>query len=157
MKNLNKDSTAEMRYNDIENKLQNSGLRVTEQRRFIYREFLLSSEPLSAGEVHKMLQKRGVKVRLSTIYRNLDKFLKKGLIRRLKYDSEEVHYEILENEHHHHLICVECEDIVPLDCPLSGYEKKLRKETNYKIVEHEIKVYGFCPDCRILINEKGEN
>jgi Fur family ferric uptake transcriptional regulator len=55
---------------------------------------------------------------------------------------------LLQGDHHHHLICLKCGKIIPLECPLKDYEEQISDQTKYNIFEHRLKLYGLCPDCK---------
>ena len=132
----------------IVNKLQENNLRVTKQRKAIYKVLKKKSKPLSAREIYNILKIEHSDLRLSTIYRNLKLFVEKNIVKKLSYGQKENYYELQEGEHHHHLICTECGEVRPLQCPLQGFETQVEQENNYHVLEHEIKVYGLCSACR---------
>ncbi len=130
--------------------LENQGVRVTRQRRLILKELIDSLKPLSAAEIHRRLLKENSGIQLSTIYRNLKFFSSRGLIREFNLDRsrKEKFYEFIES-HHHHLICTSCGEIKCLGCPLEDYESELAERTGYQINDHNIKIYGLCPECQL--------
>ena len=129
--------------------LQDQGIRITQQRQLILQELIKSLKPLSAAEIHRKLIKQDSGIRLSTIYRNLKFFSSRGLIREFNLDKsrKEKFFEFIES-HHHHLICISCGEIKCLGCPLEDYESELAERTGYQIKDHNIKIYGLCPECQ---------
>ena len=128
--------------------LANYDIRITEQRKRILKVLISSSKPLSASEIYNQLQQNNYQVRLSTIYRNLSNFHEKGLIKELNFAGKNQNYYEFINDHHHHLLCTSCGEILCLDCPVQDYESSLARETGYEISEHKIKIYGLCPQCK---------
>ena len=130
--------------------LKAKDIRLTRQREAILKVLLDSGRPITALHIFLDLEDSFPKLQLSTIYRNLNYFQAKGILRKMELDinKKESYFELIQGEHHHHLICVNCEDIIPLDCPLKDYEKKIKDETNYTIIDHKIKLFGICPDCK---------
>jgi Fur family ferric uptake transcriptional regulator len=50
--------------------------------------------------------------------------------------------------HHHHLICLGCGEVTSFqDDLLEELEGKIRETANFKIVDHEVKLYGYCERC----------
>jgi len=131
-----------------EQKLKDKGIRWTKQRRMIIRVLLASTRPLSAQDIFAKLQRDYPKLRLSTVYRNLNSFKDGKIVRSLNLTGNEQKFELIDGNHHHHLICIECDDIIPLDCPLKDFENKLKDDTGYTILDHRMKIYGLCPNCK---------
>jgi len=125
------------------------GIRLTQQRKEIFKILLNTSQPVSANHIHNLLKNKLEKSRLSTVYRNLNTFKDLGIIKEISsVNNNKKLYELsIGNNHHHHLICTKCGEMEPLDCPLEGYEDELKKKTDYKIIDHSINIYGICPDC----------
>lgn len=135
---------------EIKSLLQANNLKNTGQRRKILKTLYDEDKPLSAKEIFFKLKKDNPKLKLSTIYRNLNKFTEKDIVKKLniKNEKHENLFEIKTDRHHHHLICVECGDIKELGCPLDDYLKKVAKENNYKIKDHRLTIYGICNKCK---------
>lgn len=129
-------------------KIRAKGLRLTRQRKEIIRVLQQSEFPLEAGDIHYVLLENDVDLELSTVYRNLQSFLQRGIIREIDLGTGVRHYELNTGEHGHHLICMGCQEIIVLSCPLPRLEEDLSQETSYEIVEHRLNIYGFCPGCR---------
>jgi Fur family ferric uptake transcriptional regulator len=135
---------------DLEKKLKNMGIRVTRQRLEILTLMAEKNKPLTAANIFSKLKKSNPKLRLSTVYRNLNKFAENNLVSKIeiKIDNKESYFELLQGNHHHHLICLKCGKIIPLKCPLEDYEEQISEQTKYNIIEHHLKLYGLCPDCK---------
>ena len=135
---------------DLEEKLKDLGIRVTRQRLEILNLMAEQNKPLTAAEIFDKLKKSNPKLRLSTVYRNLNKFVENNLVSKIEIEinQKESYFELLQGKHHHHLICLKCGKITPLKCPLKNYENTISQQTNYKIIEHRLKLYGLCPDCK---------
>lgn len=135
---------------DLKEMLKKLGIRVTRQRLEILNLMVEQNKPLTAADIFSKLKKSNPKLRLSTVYRNLNKFVENNLVSKIeiKKDNKESYFELLQGNHHHHLICLNCGKIVPLECPLEDYEEQVSQDTEYKIVEHRLKLYGLCPNCK---------
>ncbi len=103
--------------------------------------------PISAQELFDQIRYQNSKYRLSTVYRNLNLFEEKKIVRRINIDYKESIFELALGEHHHHLLCMKCAEIITLDCPLKEYEEELQRKTKYTILDHKLKLYGICPKC----------
>ncbi|MCL2924359.1 MAG: transcriptional repressor [Trichodesmium sp. MAG_R04] len=92
--------------------LNEKGWRMTPQRETILQIFqnLPKGNHLSAEDLYNMLQNRGEKISLSTIYRTLKLMARMGILRELELAEGHKHYEINQPypHHHHHLVCIQC-------------------------------------------------
>ncbi|MFW6035723.1 MAG: Fur family transcriptional regulator [Halothermotrichaceae bacterium] len=130
-------------------KLKEKGIRNTEQRTAIMQVLIDNKIPMTAGDIFDKLKKEMPRLRLSTVYRNLNGFEENDIIRKIEINIEkkENYFELLDGKHHHHLICEKCGEILPVACPLKEYMDKISQETDYTISDHKIKIYGCCPRC----------
>lgn len=129
-------------------KLKEKGLKATQQRLAILEVLVEENFPLSAQDIFSKLRENNPNLRLSTVYRTLNSFVEKKIVSKLNLNDKESFFELLSGEHHHHLICMKCGEIIPIDCPLKDYEEELIDNTDYTIIDHRLKVYGICPRCR---------
>ena len=97
-------------------------MRLTKKRGDILKVLQNSNEALSAAAVHKALSD----IDLVTIYRNLDLFVKEGLVKRFHFKDEAL-FEYQENPHHH-AICTECDKVFHFDVSESSLSKLIRSE-----------------------------
>ncbi len=131
-----------------EQKIRESGLRLTRARREIIEVLVDHSGPLSAREIFLILRSAFSPLELSTVYRNLHTFCARGMLREVDLGMGEKKFEFNSGEHRHHLICMKCGEVRFLGCPLPHLEDDISKKTSYDVVEHRLNVYGFCPICR---------
>ena len=91
--------------------LKSKGLKVTNQRKAVLK--ALSSKPdqhLTAEEIYELVRVDTPEIGIATIYRTIQLLCELGLIDKLNLDDGYVRYEIgkedKNDQHHHHLICV---------------------------------------------------
>lgn len=141
----------EMGTTDLKVVFKKYGIKNTVQRQAVYNYLTEASTPITAEQIYMDLtQRESDAMNLSTVYRILDLFTRKGLVLKsnLQADGKST-YEMNHMEHRHHLICVKCNSIVPIKgCPLEDYEKRLSESTDYQILEHHLEILGICPKCR---------
>src|SRR3954468_3160012 len=91
------------------NELRNAGLKVTLPRLKIL-QVLENADPhhLSAEDVYKALMEVGDDVSLATVYRVLTQFEEAQLVKRHNFEGGYSVFELKQNEHHDHLVCVKC-------------------------------------------------
>ena len=128
--------------------------KLTPQRRLILEVFLENEDAhLSAEEVFMLIQKKDENIGLATIYRTLDLFEELEVLHKLNFGDGRSRYELNKSEknhhHHHHLICLECNEIMEVkDDLLQKLEETIEEEHNFKILDHRVKFYGYCPCCK---------
>lgn len=93
---------------------------------------------LSASVIHKALPDMNI----TTIYRNLELFVKDGLINKLNLGNDEAYYEY-SKEPHHHAICNDCDEVIHFSAPEDKIKKLLELE-DFKVDSIEITVRGTC-------------
>ena len=118
---------------------------------------VLSSCPnrhLTAEEIYELVKIDCPEIGLATIYRTIQLFLELKLIDRINLDDGFVRYEIGHVEErnikhrHHHLICNECGKVQSFeDDMLDELEKRIYIAKGFSVVDHEVKLYGFCEEC----------
>ena len=116
----------------------------------IYQELSDARTPLSAQELYRNLLKKEKKVGLTSIYRSLDFFESMGMVFKIDNGSS-VKYKLCELEdHHHHIVCKSCGNVVELNfCDISGWSKKVAEFTGYQVIDHQLNFYGLCRRCKI--------
>jgi Fur family ferric uptake transcriptional regulator len=127
---------------------QSNKVRMSHPRLFIYQELSTSNNPLSPQELYQSLVKKKKKIGLTSIYRSLDLFESLGIVFKIVNGSG-VKYKICEmEEHHHHIVCKKCGDVVELHfCDISGWSEKVKESTGYEVTDHQLNFYGFCKNC----------
>ena len=57
--------------------------------------------------------------------------------------------------HHHHLVCLHCQTVFAFeDDMLESLEKKIEESMGFHVSDHEVKLYGYCKDCRKKLAEE---
>ena len=132
----------------IDDLLKEKNLKVTKNRKIIL-EFLQKEEnPISAEELFDKL-KRENEIDLSTIYRNLNILVEKGVLLKTTNLDGINYYQINNSNHKHFLTCNNChKKFVIEDCPVHELEEKIEKETGFIINGHNFEFTGICPDCQ---------
>ena len=125
-------------------------LRLSHPRLLIYQELSNAGNPLSPQELYQNLLKKKKRIGLTSIYRSLDLFESLGIAFKIANGSS-AKYKVCElKNHHHHIICKACGDVVELDfCDISGWSEKVTESTGYEVTDHQLNFYGFCMKCKI--------
>jgi len=79
------------------------------------------------------------------------------LLKRLDFGDGRNRYELNDEEFahfHHHLICVKCGKVSEFeDDMLETLESIIAKKLNFRTIDHQLKVYGYCSDCQNHMTE----
>jgi len=123
------------------------GLRVTAAREAIIEALAAAHDPLSIEALLTRLPKKAADQ--ATVYRTLESFMEKGIVRQVVLSPERALYE-LAGDDHHHIVCVRCgriEHIELKDC--AHFEKDaLKASAQFKTIErHALELYGLCTTC----------
>jgi Fur family ferric uptake transcriptional regulator len=137
----------------IKRLFKDKNLRLSHPRLLTYQELFDSRSPLSPQELYRSLLKKQRKVGLTSIYRSLDLFESLGIVFKI-INGTSAKYKLCQTEdHHHHIVCKACGDVVELDfCDISDWSKKVTESTGYQVVDHQLNFYGFCKTCKPLQN-----
>ena len=134
--------------------LKEKGLKMTRQRLVVLE--VLAENPeqhLTAEEIYERVKVENPDIGLATVYRTVQLLLELELIDRINLDDGFIRYEIgsiEEKEHHryHHLICMRCGKVSAFqDDMLEALESGVREALGFQVIDHEVKLYGYCKDC----------
>jgi len=131
------------------NDLQGKGFRITSARSAIINLLESTPHPITVNGIHKLLKKVGTEVNITTVYREIEFLLSQQIINKIQLFDTELHYEMSDRAHHHHIVCTDCKMIEDLKI---DSEKDILDEacsnTRYKISTHSLTFYGLCPTCK---------
>ncbi len=133
--------------------LKENGYKLTSQRKAIL-EILMDnkSEHLSCDDIFKITSVEHPEIGIATIYRTLQLFEELGMVYKLNFNDGFSRYELdlgTEEHHHHHLICLSCGKVIEVKVDLlDSLEQKIEKNDNFTIVDHNVKFYGYCSECK---------
>ena len=86
-----------------------TGLKATIPRLRVLNIFESNREKhLSAEEIYKIMINNGEDIGLATIYRVLTQFEQAGLLLKHHFESGKAVYELNEESHHDHIVCLQC-------------------------------------------------
>lgn len=135
---------------NLQDKLNQQGLRLTRPRRVVLSILKESSIPLSPQTIYQRSLEAHEDIGLVTVYRTLEMLSDLDLVRRV-HGHEECHGYILGSPgHHHHLVCRKCETTVEFTGAddLVALLGRIQQQTGFKVDEHLLQLYGLCPQCQ---------
>jgi Fur family transcriptional regulator, ferric uptake regulator len=141
----------------MRNILKEKGFSATPARLAIMKIFTKSKIPLNASALHRKLSRLKINTNEATVYRTLSAFEEAEIVRKVDLRKDSIHFE-LTKEHHHHIICTNCntmEDFKNFEIEKAIHkiaervvEKSSRIGSKFKsIKEHSLELFGLCERC----------
>lgn len=131
-------------------KLNNVGLRATTPRLEVLQVFHNHERRhLTAEDVHRRMIEQQIDVGLATIYRVLGQLTEVGILARSTFEPGKAVYELQQDKHHDHLICLECGRVDEFsDDVIEERQRSIAASSGYALAQHQLALYGYCPACR---------
>lgn len=97
---------------------------------------------MSAEDVYKALIEAGEDVGLATVYRVLTQFEAAGLVVRHNFDSGHAVFELADNGHHDHMVCVDSGEVVEFfDPDIESLQRAIATRYGYELLAHNLVLY----------------
>ena len=135
--------------NAIEQKCQQKGVRLTDQRKTIAKVLSESKEVYGSkdhpdvDELHKRVSEIDKKISIATVYRTVKLFEESGILTKHEFKGGKARYEELNEGHHDHLIDVKTGEIIEfVDEEIEKLQKKVAEKYGYTLVDHKLELYG---------------
>ena len=140
----------------LKEKLKENGLKVTSQRLKVLSVLEKNSGVhMTAEDVYELVSEECPEIGLATVYRTLQLLWEIQLVDKISLDDGCLRYEIGHlikgdaKHNHHHLICRVCGKVIPFaDDLLDDLENHIEEATGFHVLDHELKFYGLCRECR---------
>ena len=133
--------------------LSEKNISITNPRIDVLEQLLKYKKPMSIEELQDILKGQ---VATSTLYRVLNDLKNIDVVAEFitPENTTMIELSLHEDEHHHHLFCKTCGDVVDIELSL-GFEQKLSNEIKsieknlfFTIEEHGLELFGECSKCR---------
>ena len=139
--------------------LKENNFRITEGRINLLNIFYKNKKPLSVKMILEILKKNKFAFDKASLYRCVEDFSKKDILRKVYLGDEIIYYEFINkdqsddhnhDEHHHHIVCKSCGQIEDVEmCFKKDFEKQiLEKSKSFKNISyHSLEFFGNCKKC----------
>ena len=129
--------------------VKSKGLKYSIQREEILKVLYNSNKHLTPEEIYQEVKKINSSIGLATVYRALSFLENEGLVNSISFGIEGKKYELNRGSHHDHMICLNCNKIIEFyDDELEALQEKIAKKLGFKLITHELNMYGICKDCQ---------
>jgi len=124
--------------------LKEVGLKVTSPRVKILRLLQLPrNQHISAEELYQKLLEQGDEVGVATVYRVLNQFDEVGLVTRHHFEGGKSVFELANQHHHDHLVCLKCGEVFEFtDDLIEKQQKEIAEKFGIKLTNHTLYLYG---------------
>lgn len=103
---------------------------------------------VSAESLAALLRADGRDVGRATVYRALERLRDLNLVQRLELGPRGTRYEPARADHHHHLVCDRCGDVIPFeDAALERAIDRVASEVSFEVAGHDVTLHGACGRC----------
>ncbi len=130
--------------------LKQEQLRYTKQRQAVWDEVKSNDQHRDADQIYIAIRQKGVSVSRATVYRTIDVLAKYNLINRIDIGDGRSRYEhVLNSDHHDHLICSECGEILEfVNEEIETLQHKIAETLQFKLEDHIHQLIGVCRTCQ---------
>ena len=131
---------------DTLNELKNTGLKATLPRLKILEIFQKSDQRhLSAEDIYRLLVAEHSDIGLATVYRVLTQFEQAGLLSRQHFEAGKAVYELHDEQHHDHLVCLDCGHVEEFyDAEIEKRQSDIAKSRGFTLADHALSLHAHC-------------
>lgn len=139
----------EHEYDHFVSYLRRRGLRLTAERRALFREIYRQHRHVDADQLLAAMRERGLEISRATVYRNLDLLVECGLVQRQRLGRRRHVYEHLHTgQTHDHLICTGCGRVVEfVSRAIASLQGEICRAHGFDPEFHSLQIQGLCNLC----------
>jgi Fe2+ or Zn2+ uptake regulation protein len=136
-------------HHDCKEELNDVNLRATPARIALMNLLETADKPLDVQSMIDFLEKKDIKTDPATVFRIINMFTEKGLVKPIQLNEGKFRYELKDKTDHHHLVCKLCGDIQDIsDCNIDVLENDIEKKKKFKVTSHSLEFFGVCESCQ---------
>ncbi len=126
--------------------LKSTGLKATAPRLKILQIFQTAEQRhMTAEDVFRVLLAERSDVGLATVYRVLTQFEQAGILTRNHFEAGRAVYELRDDQHHDHLVCLDCGHVEEFFNPeIEKQQHAVAKAKGFEIADHALSLYAHC-------------
>lgn len=134
---------------DCKNELNEVNLKATPARMALMNLLESTDKPVDVQTMIEYLDSRDIKTDPTTVFRIVNMFTEKGLLKTILLNEGKSRYELASLADHHHLMCISCGSIQDMsDCNIDVLENHIEKKKNFKVTSHSLEFFGICANCQ---------
>lgn len=139
----------------LDQHLKEKGIRHSEQRNKVLEVFIKSEKHLTANELYDIVRKKYPKIGYATVYRAIKVISAAGLAEEIDFGKGAKIFEHKQgNQHHDHLICVQCGKFVEAVNPkIEKLQEQMAKDHGFILLKHKLNLFGICRECNKKVSK----
>ena len=127
----------------ILDKCQDSGLRMTDQRRTIAQVLEGADDHPDVEELVARASAIDPGISIATVYRTVKLFDEAGILDKHEFGDGRARYEAADRDHHDHLIDMITGEVIEfVDPEIEALQEKIAKRLGYRLEGHRLELYG---------------
>lgn len=128
--------------------LRHKGERITAPRRWTLRILFEQRGHLTIEQIHQQLTTHGIHADEATVYRTLRWLKEHGIVAQTDVGQGADVYSLLDEEPHHHLICLNCGETINADDEsFASLRDQLTKRYGFHPRIEHLAIFGLCDQC----------
>ncbi|MEZ7813469.1 MAG: Fur family ferric uptake transcriptional regulator [Paracoccaceae bacterium] len=128
---------------DIINRCEEKGLRMTEQRRIIARVIGSAEDHPDVEQLYTRAALIDARISIATVYRTVKLFEESGILDRLEFGDGRARYEDAERDHHDHMIDVNTGEVIEfVDQEIEALQERIAATLGYRLIGHRLELFG---------------
>jgi Fur family ferric uptake transcriptional regulator len=130
--------------------IHDRGLKQSRQRERIAQTFFAMGGHVTVDQLVARVRIEDPRVSVATVYRTMKLLAECGLAVARQFDEGQARYEAAAGrEHHDHLICTACGDIVEFaNARIESLQELVARRHGFEVQSHRLELYGRCARCR---------
>ena len=130
--------------------LTQNGYRVSGPRKLVMQVLENSTRPMTPLQIYQALSQSDQDLGMVSVYRALDLLSELELVCVVYGHDGAAGYVAGSAGHHHHILCQKCHQALAFagSEDLSSLIQRVEQETNFRVSDHLLQLYGICPDCQ---------
>ena len=135
----------------FETYLHEHRIKYTSARRRVLDAVLTIQGHFEAEQVLYLLRERGFKVSKATVYRTLPLLIECGILKQVRFDVKQAHYELAFGEApHDHMVCRRCGRIIEFASDeVIELRTRIAQRHHFHAISHRLQLSGLCWECSI--------
>ncbi|MEM9617962.1 MAG: transcriptional repressor [Pseudomonadota bacterium] len=127
----------------LQNRVVALGAKLSPQRKLVCQILDRATDHPDAEQIFQRARKRDAKISLATTYRALKVLVDLSLVVTHDFGDSRTRYEVKEDDHHDHLICMTSGKVIEFNDPeLEALKKKIAARLGYALESHSLALYG---------------
>ena len=138
-------------YEKLDSYIRKKNLKSTKQRDVIVKTFFdMQGEHVKIEDLLNEVRKQNSTIGYATVYRTLNLLVEAGIANQRRFNDGQSRFEVHDqNEHHDHLICTECGEIIEFhNDKIEQLQEDVAKKYKFHLTRHKMELYGVCSKCR---------